>query len=97
PVKGSRDSAVAAVSSNITNLGCVEGAEPTQSDPSVATSVLSPVDTSTPAEPYLASSTAVGPAHQEWLDLRIHSTTRRWRLPGLQCLRQNREQTSVWL
>ncbi|XP_047208959.1 uncharacterized protein ccdc142 isoform X3 [Girardinichthys multiradiatus] len=56
PVKGSRDSVVAAVSSNITNLGCVEGAEPTQSDLSVATSVLSPVDTSTPAEPYLASS-----------------------------------------
>ena len=31
-------------------------------------------------------SVALGNAQQEWLDLRIHSSTRRWRLPGLQCL-----------
>ncbi|XP_014913210.1 uncharacterized protein ccdc142 isoform X2 [Poecilia latipinna] len=83
PVKGSRDSLdTAAVGSNITNLGCVEGEELTQSDQTVH----SPVDTSLPAEPYLALSTVLGATHQEWLDLRVHSSTRRWRLPGLQCL-----------
>ncbi|KAM4732860.1 uncharacterized protein ccdc142 [Anableps anableps] len=56
PVKGSRDSMDAAVGSNITNLGCVEGEELTPSDPSVGTCVLPPLDMSTPAEPYLASS-----------------------------------------
>uniref|UniRef100_A0A3B5KSI1 Coiled-coil protein 142 C-terminal domain-containing protein n=1 Tax=Xiphophorus couchianus TaxID=32473 RepID=A0A3B5KSI1_9TELE len=39
----------AAVGSNITNLGCVEGEELTQSDQTVHP----PVDTSRPAEPYL--------------------------------------------
>ncbi|XP_054879598.1 uncharacterized protein ccdc142 [Poeciliopsis prolifica] len=83
PVKGSRDSLdTAAVGSNITNLGCVEGEELTQSDQTVHR----PVDTSRPAEPYLALSTVLGATHQEWLDLRVHSSTRRWRLPGLQCL-----------
>ncbi|XP_027888148.1 uncharacterized protein ccdc142 isoform X3 [Xiphophorus couchianus] len=83
PVKGSRDSLdTAAVGSNITNLGCVEGEELTQSDQTVHP----PVDTSRPAEPYLALSTVLGATHQEWLDLRVHSSTRRWRLPGLQCL-----------
>ncbi|XP_032411566.1 uncharacterized protein ccdc142 isoform X3 [Xiphophorus hellerii] len=83
PVKGSRDSLdTAAVGSNITNLGCVEGEELTQSDQTVHP----PVDTSRPAEPYLAFSTVLGATHQEWLDLRVHSSTRRWRLPGLQCL-----------
>ncbi|KAG7241640.1 hypothetical protein INR49_025402 [Caranx melampygus] len=29
---------------------------------------------------------ALGAAQQDWLDLRIHGNSRRWRLPGLQCL-----------
>uniref|UniRef100_A0A3P9LY74 Coiled-coil domain containing 142 n=1 Tax=Oryzias latipes TaxID=8090 RepID=A0A3P9LY74_ORYLA len=33
-----------------------------------------------------ALSTVLGPAQQDWLDLRIQSGARRWRLPGLQCL-----------
>lgn len=86
PVKSSRDSLDAAVGGNITNLGCVEGEELTQCDPSALASVLPPGDMSTPAEPYLAASPALGAAQQEWLDLRIHSSSRRWRLPGLQCL-----------
>ncbi|KAM4586591.1 coiled-coil domain-containing protein 142 [Fundulus diaphanus] len=86
PVKSGRDSMDPAVGNNITNLGFVEDEELTQSDPSIVTSALPPLDTSTPAEPYLASSIVLGAAQQEWLDLRIHSTTRRWRLPGFQCL-----------
>uniref|UniRef100_A0A3B4T4F2 Coiled-coil domain containing 142 n=1 Tax=Seriola dumerili TaxID=41447 RepID=A0A3B4T4F2_SERDU len=83
---GSRDSSDAAVGSSITNLGYVEGEDLTQADPSVMTSDLPPVDPSNPGEPYLAPSLALGPVQQEWLDLRIHGSARRWRLPGLQCL-----------
>ncbi|XP_023273600.1 coiled-coil domain-containing protein 142-like [Seriola lalandi dorsalis] len=83
---GSRHSSDAAVGSSITNLGCVEGEDLTQADPSVMTSDLPPVDPSNPGEPYLAPSLALGPVQQEWLDLRIHGSARRWRLPGLQCL-----------
>ncbi|XP_024863164.1 uncharacterized protein ccdc142 isoform X2 [Kryptolebias marmoratus] len=83
PNSRSRDSIDAIVGSNITYLGYVEGEEP---DPAFVTSNLPPVDPSTPAEPYLAPSEALGAAQQDWLDLRIQSSTRRWRLPGLHCL-----------
>lgn len=154
PSNISRDSIDAVVGSSITNLRYMEGEDLTQSDPSLVTTDLPPVDPSTPAEPYLAPrqvfttflltggsdslvmcfrvgtdalclsltlstsygsvlvffcgtivnpcvllrssstvtylfcppSVALGNAQQEWLDLRIHSSTRRWRLPGLQCL-----------
>ncbi|GAA6220908.1 coiled-coil domain-containing protein 142 isoform X1 [Lates japonicus] len=85
PANSSRDSMGEAVGSSITNLRCMEGEDLTQSDPSVVTTELPPVDPSTPGEPYLAPSLALGAAQQEWLDLRIHSSTRRWRLPGLRC------------
>ncbi|KAG7518450.1 hypothetical protein JOB18_034471 [Solea senegalensis] len=86
PARSSSDSIDAAVGSSITNLRSMEGEELTQSDPSVGTTELNPVNTSAPGEPYLAPSLALGAAQQEWLDLRIHSNVRRWRLPGLQCL-----------
>ncbi|XP_059202294.1 uncharacterized protein ccdc142 isoform X2 [Centropristis striata] len=86
PTNSSRDSIDGAVGSSITNLRCMEGRDLTQSDPSVVTTDLPPVNPSTPGEPYLAPSLALGVAQQEWLDLRIHSSARRWRLPGLQCL-----------
>ncbi|KAI3352107.1 hypothetical protein L3Q82_020919 [Scortum barcoo] len=86
PANSSRDSIDAMVGSSITNLRCVEGEDLTHTDPSVVTSDLPSVDPSSPGEPYLAPSVALGAAQQEWLDLRIHSSTRRWRLPGLQCL-----------
>ncbi|XP_040903844.1 uncharacterized protein ccdc142 [Toxotes jaculatrix] len=86
PATRSRGSTDAAVGSSITNLRCMEDEDLTQTDPSVVTTELPPVDPSTPREPYLAPSLALGAAQQEWLDLRIHSSTRRWRLPGLQCL-----------
>ncbi|CAN9514542.1 unnamed protein product [Ophioblennius macclurei] len=78
PSNGSRDGLDAAVSSSITNLHCVEGAELPANLPAVAPS--------TPAEPYLAPSVPLGAAQQQWLDLRIQNNTRRWRLPGIQCL-----------
>uniref|UniRef100_A0A672GZC2 Coiled-coil protein 142 C-terminal domain-containing protein n=1 Tax=Salarias fasciatus TaxID=181472 RepID=A0A672GZC2_SALFA len=62
-----RDSLDAAVSSSITNLQCVEGAELPDDLPPVA-----PV--------------SLGAVQQQWLDLRIQNSARRWRLPGLQCL-----------
>ncbi|KAM9741466.1 uncharacterized protein ccdc142 isoform 2-T3 [Menidia menidia] len=86
PADRGRDSIDTPVATNITNLGCVECEEPQQSDPSVVTSDLHAVDPSTSAEPYLAPSLALGPVQQEWLDLRIQSGARRWRLPSLQCL-----------
>ncbi|XP_069033633.1 uncharacterized protein ccdc142 isoform X1 [Embiotoca jacksoni] len=85
PANSSRDSMDAAVGSSITNLR-LEGEELTLTDPSAVTSDLPPVDPSTPAEPYLAPSVALGAAQQDWLDLRIQNSARRWRLPGLQCL-----------
>ncbi|XP_034545551.1 uncharacterized protein ccdc142 isoform X2 [Notolabrus celidotus] len=85
PAHSSTDSIDSVVgSSSITNLRCMDGEELT--DPSMVTSDLPPVDPSTPEEPYLAPSAALGSAQQDWLDLRIHSTARRWRLPGLHCL-----------
>ncbi|XP_038555603.1 uncharacterized protein ccdc142 [Micropterus salmoides] len=84
PANSSRDSIDAVVGSSITNLR--EGEDPAQSDSAVVITDLPPVDPSTPEEPYLAPSLALGAAQQEWLDLRIHSSARRWRLPGLQCL-----------
>uniref|UniRef100_UPI0037E6FEAB uncharacterized protein ccdc142 n=1 Tax=Semicossyphus pulcher TaxID=241346 RepID=UPI0037E6FEAB len=86
PAHSSRDSIDSVVGSSITNLRCMEGEELTHTDPSVMTSDLPPVDPSTSREPYLAPSAALGAAQQDWLDLRIHSTARRWRLPGLHCL-----------
>ncbi|XP_078025299.1 uncharacterized protein ccdc142 isoform X2 [Epinephelus lanceolatus] len=85
PANSSRNS-IDVVASSITNLRCMEGEDLHQSDPSDVTTDLPPVDPSTPEEPYLAPSVALGVAQREWLDLRIHSSTRRWRLPGLQCL-----------
>ncbi|XP_078810050.1 uncharacterized protein ccdc142 isoform X2 [Oryzias latipes] len=82
----SRDSMDAAAAGHITNLGFLDGEEPNQSDAPVLNSDLLAVDPPTPAEPYLAPSTVLGPAQQDWLDLRIQSGARRWRLPGLQCL-----------
>ncbi|XP_070769894.1 coiled-coil domain-containing protein 142 isoform X2 [Enoplosus armatus] len=84
PANSSRDSIDAVVGSSITNLRCMEGED--LSDPSDVTADLPPVEPSTPGEPYLAPSLALGAAQQDWLDLRIHSSARRWRLPGLQCL-----------
>uniref|UniRef100_A0A8C9YRH6 Coiled-coil protein 142 C-terminal domain-containing protein n=1 Tax=Sander lucioperca TaxID=283035 RepID=A0A8C9YRH6_SANLU len=72
PTNSSRDSVDAAVGSSITNLRCMEGEDLTQADPSVVTTDLPPV--------------ALGVSQREWLDLRIHSSIRRWRLPGLPCL-----------
>ncbi|XP_062281289.1 uncharacterized protein ccdc142 [Scomber scombrus] len=86
PSNSSRNSIDAAVGSSITNLRSMEGEDMTQSDLPDMTTDLSPVDPSTPGEPYLAPSLALGAAQQEWLDLRIHNSTRRWRLPGLHCL-----------
>lgn len=54
PSNISRDSIDAVVGSSITNLRYMEGEDLTQSDPSLVTTDLSPVDPSTPAEPYLA-------------------------------------------
>ncbi|XP_041846542.1 uncharacterized protein ccdc142 isoform X2 [Melanotaenia boesemani] len=86
PINRTRSSIDAAGHGNISNLGCMEGEEPTQSHPSVVSMDLPPVDRSTTTEPYLAPSLALGPAQQEWLDLRIQSGPRRWRLLSLQCL-----------
>lgn len=44
---------------------------------------------------YLAPSVALGAAQQEWLDLRIHHSARRWRLPGLQCLSKSEPWTQT--
>ncbi|KAM7388857.1 hypothetical protein PAMP_022867 [Pampus punctatissimus] len=86
PANSSINSIDAAVGSSITNLRSMEVEDMTQSDPSVMTCDLPPEDPSIPGETYLAPSLALGPAQQDWLDLRIHTSTRRWRLPGLQCL-----------
>ncbi|XP_042349163.1 uncharacterized protein ccdc142 isoform X2 [Plectropomus leopardus] len=87
PTNSSRDSrdSIDVVASSITNLR-LEGEDLTHTDPTVVTSDLPPVDPSTPGEPYLAPSVALGVTQREWLDLRIHSSARRWRLPGLHCL-----------
>ncbi|XP_037316783.2 uncharacterized protein ccdc142 [Pungitius pungitius] len=86
PTKSSRDSLDAAVRSSITNLRCVEGEDLTLSGASVVTDDVPGVNPSSPGEPYLAPSVALGVAQGEWLDLRIQSNAHRWRLPGLQCL-----------
>ncbi|KAK2849550.1 hypothetical protein Q5P01_009384 [Channa striata] len=82
PANSSRSSIDAAVGSSITNLRSVAGEDLTQEDPSLISTNGPSVD----GEPYLAPSAALGAAQQEWLNLRIHSSSRRWRLPGLQCL-----------
>ncbi|KAK2903775.1 uncharacterized protein ccdc142 [Channa argus] len=82
PANSSRASLETAVGSSITNLRSVAGEDLTQDDPSPITTNLSSVD----GEHYLAPSVALGAAQQEWLNLRINSSSRRWRLPGLQCL-----------
>ncbi|KAM3612710.1 uncharacterized protein V6R79_013135 [Siganus canaliculatus] len=85
PANASRDS-IDAVEGSITSLGYMECDGLTPADPAVLTTDLPPVDPATPGEPYLAPSLALGASQQEWLNLRIHSSTRRWRLPGLHCL-----------
>ncbi|XP_028316272.1 uncharacterized protein ccdc142 isoform X2 [Gouania willdenowi] len=84
PATSSTDSLDTAVSSSITNLRSMEGEQ--LSDPSAITTDLPPLEPSNSAEPYLAPSTALNAAQQQWLDLRIQNNSRRWRLPGLQCL-----------
>ncbi|XP_063354577.1 coiled-coil domain-containing protein 142 isoform X2 [Pelmatolapia mariae] len=86
PADRNRDSTDAAVGSSIANLRCMEGEDLPQSDSSYTPTDLPPVDPSTPAEPYLAPSLVLGAAQQDWLDLRIQTSARRWRLPGLPCL-----------
>ncbi|XP_029367772.1 uncharacterized protein ccdc142 isoform X2 [Echeneis naucrates] len=81
-----RDSTDEAVGSSITNLGYVEGEDLTPADPAVFVSNFPSVDPSIPGEPYLAPSLALDAAQQEWLNLRIHCSARRWKLPRLQCL-----------
>uniref|UniRef100_A0A8C2WSB5 Coiled-coil protein 142 C-terminal domain-containing protein n=1 Tax=Cyclopterus lumpus TaxID=8103 RepID=A0A8C2WSB5_CYCLU len=75
PANSSRDSLDAAVGNRITNLRCMEAEDLTQADASVVTADVPPLNPST-----------LGVAQREWLDLRIQSSTRRWRLSGLQCL-----------
>ncbi|XP_030596130.1 uncharacterized protein ccdc142 [Archocentrus centrarchus] len=86
PASRSRGSTDAAVVSSIDNLRCMEGEDLSQSESSLVTTDLPPVDPSTHTEPYLAPSVALGAAQQEWLDLRIQTSARRWRMPGLPCL-----------
>ncbi|XP_061129236.1 uncharacterized protein ccdc142 isoform X3 [Syngnathus typhle] len=86
PAKSSGDSLSAAVGSSITNLRGMEGDYMTQSNSSILSTGIPSVDPFIPGEPYLAPSLALGPSQQDWLDLRIHTSSRRWRLPGLQCL-----------
>ncbi|XP_057705976.1 uncharacterized protein ccdc142 isoform X2 [Corythoichthys intestinalis] len=86
PTKSSGDSLSAAVGSSITNLRGMEADYMTQSSPSVVSTDIPSVDPFIPGEPYLAPSLALGASQQAWLDLRIHTNSRRWRLPGLQCL-----------
>ncbi|XP_077434912.1 uncharacterized protein ccdc142 [Vanacampus margaritifer] len=86
PTKSSGDSLSAAVGSSITNLRGMEGDYMTQSNPSVQSTDIPSVDPFIPGEPYLAPSLALGASQQDWLDLRIQTSSRRWRLPGLQCL-----------
>ncbi|XP_077389063.1 uncharacterized protein ccdc142 [Festucalex cinctus] len=86
PTKSSRDSLSAAVGSSIINLRGMEGDFMTQSNPSVRSTDIPSVGPFIPGEPYLAPSLALGSSQQDWLDLRIHTSSHRWRLPGLQCL-----------
>lgn len=86
PTTSSGSSVDVAIGGSITNLDNMEGEVLTQS----SSSPLSPDAPTTapisPSETYLAPSLALGAAQQEWLDLRIHNSASRWRLPGLQCL-----------
>ncbi|XP_061643729.1 uncharacterized protein ccdc142 isoform X2 [Phyllopteryx taeniolatus] len=86
PTKSSGDCLNAAVGSSITNLRGMEGDYMTQSNPSVGSTDVPSVDPFLPGEPYLAPSLALGACQQDWLDLRIRTSSRRWRLPGLRCL-----------
>ncbi|XP_056295701.1 uncharacterized protein ccdc142 isoform X2 [Pseudoliparis swirei] len=86
PANSSRGSLDAAVGSSITNLRSMEAEDLTRADPSFVTADVPPLNPSSHGEPYIVSSLALGVAQREWLDLRIQSSTRRWRLPGLQCL-----------
>ncbi|XP_071386390.1 coiled-coil domain-containing protein 142 [Centroberyx affinis] len=83
PTTNSRGSIDAAAGGSITNLESMEGEVLTQSHLTTDTPPMAP---SPPREPYLAPSLALGAVQQEWLDLRIHSSAPRWRLPGLHCL-----------
>ncbi|XP_051914877.1 uncharacterized protein ccdc142 [Hippocampus zosterae] len=86
PTKSSRNSLSAEVGASIINLRGMEGDDVTQSNPSVRSTDIPSVDPFIPGEPYLAPSIALGASQQDWLDLRIHTSSHRWRLPGLQCL-----------
>ncbi|KAK0154234.1 Coiled-coil domain-containing protein 142 [Merluccius polli] len=81
-----RSSIDVAIGGSITNLDNMEGEVLTQ----CSSSPLAPDAPTTapisPSQTYLAPSLALGAAQQEWLDLRIHNSASRWRLPGLQCL-----------
>ncbi|XP_077588435.1 coiled-coil domain-containing protein 142 isoform X4 [Stigmatopora nigra] len=91
PSKSSRNSLSAAGGSSIANLGGMDADYVTQSSPSVISTVILPMDQFIPGQPYLAPSLALGASHQDWLDLRIHTSSRRWRLPLLQCLSKSEQ------
>ncbi|XP_056148068.1 uncharacterized protein ccdc142 isoform X2 [Lampris incognitus] len=86
PTTGSRSSIDTAVGGSITNLESMEGEALNQFVPSLSTSDNPTAGPNPPGEPYLAPSFALGAAQQEWLDLRVHSSSARWRLPGFSCL-----------
>ncbi|KAJ3605592.1 hypothetical protein NHX12_027637 [Muraenolepis orangiensis] len=83
----SRGSSVdVAIGSSITNLDTMEGEVVTPSCSSPLSPDGPPTASLSPSHTYLAPSSALGAAQQEWLDLRIHNSASRWRLPRLQCL-----------
>ncbi|XP_029917416.1 uncharacterized protein ccdc142 isoform X2 [Myripristis murdjan] len=86
PTTSSRVSTDAAIGGSITNLESMEGEILPQSGTSQLTTDIPTMASPPPGEPYLAPSLAPGTAHQEWLDLRVHTTSPRWWLPGLHCL-----------
>ncbi|KAM4621363.1 uncharacterized protein ccdc142 [Polymixia lowei] len=85
PTTSTGSSIDVAVGGSITNLESMEGEGLTQSGPSLLTSDTPMAAPVPPGEPYLAPSLTLGTAQQQWMDLRIHSSSPRWRLPGLHC------------
>ncbi|CAL8268896.1 unnamed protein product [Boreogadus saida] len=86
PTTRSGSSIDVAIGASITNLENMEGEVLTHSSSSPLTPVAPPDPPLSPSQTYLAPSLALGAVQQEWLDLRIHNSVSRWRLPGLQCL-----------
>ncbi|CAL8264305.1 unnamed protein product [Lota lota] len=86
PTTSSGSSIDATIGGSITNLDNMEGEVLTHSSSSPLTPDAPTAAPISPSQTYLAPSLALGAAQQEWLDLRIHNSASRWRLPGLQCL-----------